>query len=108
MEFVYNQRDNKADILLKADGQPVDLIAGGVSRMKCKDKSGTFEIDSVTSPDAFNWTAVGGVTGKVILDFGGEAVAAGEYSCWFVVYDPTNPQGVVWGDAGLSLKFRDS
>jgi len=101
-EFVYNDRDNTNDLLLLADGSAQDLSA--VTRMQIADKNGTFVIDSASSPDAFDWDT--GTTGKLVLTLGHEDVADGAYACRLIVYDPTNDDGIVWGD--VLLRFYDA
>ena len=98
-EFVYNDRDNTNDLLLKADGVAVDLST--VTRMIVEDVDGSFSVDENTSPSAFNRDT--GVTGKVIIALGGESITAGKYIVRLIVYDPTNTSGLIWGDEGFYL-----
>lgn len=93
-EIVYNDRDNTIDLLLKADGSAQDLSS--VTRMVLKDTDGGFTIDSDTAPSAFDWNT--GTTGKVIMALGGQNLTAGTCICSLIVYDPTNDDGIHWGE----------
>lgn len=92
-ETSYIGRDNAIDLQLLADGAAVDLSS--VTRVILRDVACTWEVDSSTSPGAFDWSAGDGV---ISLILGDEAITAGAYSCWLIVYDPTNTDGVVWDD----------
>lgn len=93
LENVYLNRDNTIDLLLKADGRVVDLEP--VSRMVLK--VGDKTIDSDDHPEVFDWDT--GTTGKVILALGDiEGLTVGDIdTATLVIYDPSNPDGVVWG-----------
>ena len=97
-EIVYLGHDNTVDLLLKADGEAVDLSS--VTRMTL-DVDGT-TIDSDVSGDAFDWDT--GTTGKVVLALGDEELSNGRYTARLVVYDPSNEDGIVWGDFKLVVK----
>ena len=90
-EIVYLGHDNTIDLLLKADGSAVDLSS--VTRMTV-DFDGTI-IDSQTAPAAFDWST--GTIGKLVLALGAQPIAAGTYQVALTVYDPTHPNGIVWG-----------
>ena len=92
-ETVYLGRDNAIDIDLLADGAPVDLSS--VTRMILRDSGCVWEVDSITSPTAFDWSAG---DGRISMALGDEPIPAGAYSCRLIVYDPTNTDGVVWDD----------
>lgn len=97
-EKVYLGRDNTVDLLLMADGAAVDLSS--VTRMTL-DIGGTV-VDSETSPAAFDWDT--GTTGKVILALGDVELSEGGYKTILTVYDPSNPDGIVWGEFKLIAK----
>ena len=100
-ETVYKDRDNAIDLILKADDVAVDLSS--VTRMQIVDRDGGFTtIDSDTSADAFDWDT--GTTGKVILILGDEEIPVGTYVVSLVVFDPTNTDGIVWGEFVLVVK----
>ena len=92
-ETIYLGRDNAIDLQLQADGVAVDLTS--VTRMILRDAGCVWEVDSTTSPGAFDRSAGDGV---VSLILGDEPIPAGAYYCRLIVYDPTNVDGVVWDD----------
>jgi hypothetical protein len=98
-EVFYLTRDNTVDLVLKADSIPVDLRSA--TKVEVLDTDCTWAVDSVASPDAF---VIGGVDGRITLQFGGETINAGTYKCQVIVYDPTNVNGVVWGEIQLAIK----
>jgi len=98
-EDIYLNAGNTILWILKSknpDGQgflPTNLAA--VTRMTLR-FSATLTIDSNTSPGAFDWLTANFI-GELILDLGGESIAPGNYSnVWLTLYDPTNPNGIVW------------
>jgi hypothetical protein len=50
------------------------------------------------------WNNDGYDTGEIRLDLGGEAIPAGGYDVPIVVYDPSNPDGVVWGTIHVAVR----
>ena len=97
-EHVYLGHDNTIDLLLTADGAAVDLSA--VTRMTLElDAETIIDSDPEESPDAFDWDT--GTTGKLVLALGGETIEAGTYRTTLTVYDPTNADGIVWGQFNL-------
>lgn len=101
-EIVYNNRENTNDLLLMADGVAVDLSS--VTRMQIIERNEAFTVDSQTASDAFDWSRA--TTGKVVLSLGGEGLNPGTYACRLITYDPSNPDGIVWGDDYLTLMVR--
>ena len=104
VEYSYNDANNTNDLLLKADGSAVDL--GSVTRMILYDVDEAWSIDEddSVSGDVFDRSA--GVTGKVIIALGDQGITEGRYRCRLKVYDPTNTDGIVWGDKGIVLHVR--
>ena len=97
-EHVYLGHDNTIDLLLTADGAAVDLSA--VTRMTLELDATVIDSDPEESPDAFDWDT--GTTGKLVLALGGETITAGTYEkATLTVYDPTNTDGIVWGQFNL-------
>ena len=97
-EIVYLARDNTIDLLLKADGKAQDLST--VTKMTLEYDSTT--IDSVTSPEVFDWDT--GTTGKLILALGAESIPKGDYTAKLTVYDSDNLNGIFWGYIKLLVK----
>ena len=98
-ETVYLAYDNAIDLQLRVDGAAVDLAP--VTRMVLADVGCVWEVDSAASPGVFNWGAGGGV---LTMKLGEEPVPPGAYSCWLIIHDPTNPDGIVWGEK-LKVSF---
>ena len=98
MEVVYLGRDNTIDLKLLADGVAVDLAP--VTRMVLMIE--TTVIDSTTTPSAFDWDT--GVTGKIILFLGNtDGLPPGKYKSTLIVYDASNPNGLVWSQFALYI-----
>ena len=97
-EIVYKGHDNRINLLLKADGNIVDLSP--VTKMELVLDNDEV-ISSDTYPSAFDWTS--GSTGELILDLG-DVVNVGNYVAWLVVYDSTNTDGIVWDKFHLVVR----
>jgi len=93
-EIVYLGHDNRIDILLKADGSAVDLSS--VTRMTLTFGSVLIDSDNGDT-DPIKWAKPGYETGEVRISLGSQSIAAGDYRAPLLVYDPTNPNGIVWG-----------
>lgn len=100
-EVFYLTRDNTVDLILKSDGVVTNLAS--VTKVEVLDTGCKWSVDSEGSPEAFT---IGGADGSLILAFGNEPIPAGTYKCRIIVYDPTNIEGVVWGE--VKLIFRAS
>jgi len=100
-EVFYIGHDNTIDLLLKADGEAVDL--SDITRIKLI--IGSTEIDSNSESDVFTWTDTG-TTGKVIVDLNeySGTLAAGAYTARLIVYDIVHTDGIVWGEFYLYVK----
>jgi len=93
-EIVYLGHDNRIDILLKADGSAVDLSS--VTRMTLSFDAVLINSDNGDS-DPIQWAKAGYATGEVRISLGSQQIPAGSYRAPLVVYDPSNPDGIVWG-----------
>ena len=100
-EIVWLSHDNTIDLLLEAKDVAQDLSS--VTKI-----TATFDNITITSVDhaagAILWNNGGYDTGEIRLDLGGEAIPAGGYDVPIVVYDPSNPNGVVWGPIHMAVK----
>ena len=92
-EVTFLGKGNSNDLTMKADDAPVKL--GSVTRIILRDVGCTWEVDSDTSPGAFDWLS-NPDAGYLDLHLGGEPIPPGAYSCWIILFDPTNVDGVVW------------
>lgn len=95
-EIVYLAHDNAIDLQLKVDGAAVDLAP--VTRIVVRDLGCAWEADSAVTAAAFDWAAGGGV---LKLRLGDEPIPPGSYTCYIILYDPANPDGVVWDKVGI-------
>ena len=89
-ETIYLGHDNIIDLLLTADGEVVDISA----TTRATAQFGGIYIDSDTSLSAFDWSE--GEDGILHLTFGKETILTGTYKVVITLYDPVNPDGVVW------------
>lgn len=101
IETVYLLRDNPIRFILKTDRRPADLST--VTKVEVQDLGCNWTVDSDADPEAFN---IGTTDGLVELFLGQQTIPQGQYQCRLVVYDPSNPDGIVWGDFTLIVKFR--
>jgi len=99
--IVYNGYDNAIEYILKVDNVAQDISE--LTQVKLIEEDEEFTIDSDVSADAFAWDSE--TTGLLQMKLGHEDVGAGVYNCWLVVYDLSNPNGIVWGS--LVLEFVD-
>ena len=99
-EFVYLGHDNSIDVILKSNGAAVALTS--VTQMTLT--LGTKLIDSNNDDtDPIRWIKSGYATGEVRLFLGAEVIAEGNYQGILIVYDATNPNGIVWGRVPLTI-----
>ena len=103
-ETVYLGRDNSIDLILQANGAVADLSP--VTRIDLKIKTTTI---SSTDPAAgpVKWCQPGYATGEIRLFLGnvaGLTAAKTSVPCYIVVYDPLNPDGIVWGQIPLLIQ----
>ena len=93
-EIVYLGHDNSIDIILKADGVAVPL--DDVTDMSLTFGTTLIESDNGAA-DPLRWDKEGYDVGEVRIFLGDQTITPGSYKAPLVVYDPTNPEGVVWG-----------
>ena len=97
-ETVYLAHNNSIYIKLKVDGEAVDLSP--VTKIILSDSGCAWAVDSSSSPGVFDWSDGLGV---LKIKLGDEPIPSGTYSCYLFIFDPTNPDGIVWGDK-ISIK----
>jgi hypothetical protein len=91
-ELIYLNRDNQIILELRTNESLVDL--SGLTRALLI--IGTTTLDSSGS-SYFDWTDTGYGTGTLVIDAGTATLTKGYYDSYLIVYDNTNPNGVVWG-----------
>ena len=109
LETIYNGSDNSIQYVLLDNGNPIiDLN----SITKITFKIGTTVIDSdAVGPTVIWWTDevdyFGVTTDIVSAKLGGQGLTAGSYpNSRITVYDPANPNGIVWSSA-LNIRVVD-
>lgn len=109
LETIFNGSDNSIQYVLTDNGVPlIDLSS--VTRVVFK--IGTTEIDSdVVGSGVIWWTDqtdyFGTTTDIVSAALGGQGLTAGSYSnSRITVFDPANPNGIVWSNA-LQIRVVD-
>jgi len=99
-EVVYvGDYDNTNDFRLESDGVALPLddviqIDANVSGL---------DISSTNQPaDLIRWNVLGFEVGEIHCRLGAiPSLSGGIKNCWFIVFDPTNPNGVVFGPIDL-------
>ena len=100
-EVFYLTRDNSAELVLKSEGSITDLT--NVTKIEILETGCTWSVNSEDTPDAFE---IGTTDGRLVLKLGQQPINPGSYKCQVIVYDPTNIEGIVWGE--VKLIFRQS
>ena len=103
-ETVYLGYDNVINIILKNDttGAPTAVDLSGATRMTLE--LGTDLIDSDNGDtDPIRWGKVGYATGEVRFYLGMLILTAGDYHAPLIIYDPTYPEGLMWGYLPISI-----
>lgn len=96
-ETAYLLRNNKIKIELLADRSLVNLQ--NVTKVELIDIGNSININSDTHPTVFDWTEGNGVLYIIPKDIPSPVgVSVWDLNCYLVVYDPSNPEGIVWGE----------
>ena len=103
-EIVYLGRDNRIDLLLKANGAAADLAS--VTRMDLV--VGSLTITSANEAGApIRWAREGYGAGEVRMSLGQVddlAASPNAYAGTLVVFDASNQHGIVWGTVNVLVK----
>lgn len=99
-ETVYLGHDNTIDLILKAGGVAVDLTS--VDTITLTINGATIASENGAT-DPIRWIQLGYATGKIRISLGEQAISPGRYPAVLVVYDPSNPNGVVWGEIDVRV-----
>lgn len=96
-EIIHIGRDNSIDFILYADSTAQDLSA--VTEMRLRVGAVIVASTNSTAGD-IRWSGAGYATGETRIFAGGTALglSTGSFTAALVVYDATNPSGVVWDD----------
>ncbi len=100
-EIAYLSHDNSIDLILKADGVGVDLST--MTSMTL-----TFGTKKITSgnlaADPIRWNQAGYAIGEIRIFLEDQVITPAQYHAPLVVYDPTNADGIVWGEILIEVK----
>jgi hypothetical protein len=102
-ETIYIDRDNKFDLLLKIDDVVADL--SNVTKIGLLFQENYYHSDNW--PDAFDYStqATAGIITFDMASLPATSFPAGrDKKTELIVYDSTNPQGIVWGTFDLHVK----
>jgi len=101
-EIIYiGSYDNTIDLLLNSDGVPIPLST--VTRIDAN-ISGIDVTSTNQGSDLIRWDQAGYVEGEARCKFGGvTGLAEGYAQLWLTLYEPTNPNGVVFGPIHIEI-----
>lgn len=102
-ETIYTNRDNTFELLLKADGVAVNLATAEPTKIEILFLGNYYNSDEF--PNAFDWTTQG-ASGIISFDLASITTleAGRDKNAELIVYDGTNPDGIVWGTFDLLVK----
>lgn len=105
IENIYNGRDNRIDLLLKAKIYPATTISAipltDVTRVTLK--IGNILLDSDVTASYFDWVS-SGADGILKLKLGAANLSLGkEQQAILYIFDPTNPNGIHWGEFKVNI-----
>lgn len=101
-EVVYiGDYDNTNDLRLDSNGTPISLSS--VTQIDAQ--MGTVSVSSTNQgDDPIRWNVAGYATGEMRCKFGSlEGLVPGVWPCYFIVYEPTNPNGIVFGPVNFRV-----
>ena len=101
-EIVYlGSYDNTNDFQLQSDGVAIDLSS--VTNINAN-INGVDVLSTNQSNDLIRWDQVGYATGEIRCKFSSvSGLTDGGADCYFIVIDPTNTNGVVFGPITLYM-----
>ena len=104
-DIVWKGHGNTIDLLLNADNLTGEDDLSSVTKI-----TATFGSTTITSEDkaagSITWDQDGYENREIRLDLGDQDIAPGGYDVPVVVYDPSNPTGLVWGDDPIHIIVR--
>ena len=103
-DVVYLGHDNTIRLMFTENGEAVDL--NSVTKMSLTLGGVTIESENEDS-DPIVWNKEGMETGEVVLSLGSQTrlkPRVNSYDAVLVIYDPSNPQGFVWGSTKIFVK----
>ena len=105
-EIVWLGHDNIINLQLKAEDAAGDLVAQDLSAVT--KITASFGSKLISSEDKaaglITWDQAGYETGEIRMDIGGETITADGYDVPIITYDPSNSDGVVWGEVSMLVR----
>jgi len=102
-EIVWMGHGNTIDLLLNADNLTDEDDLSSVTKI-----TATFKSTTITSENkaagAITWDQEGYENREIRLDLGNQSIEPGGYDVPIVVYDASNPTGVVWGKIHIAVR----
>jgi len=92
-DIIYLNRDNQIVLELRTNNVLQDL--SGLTRAQLI--IGDTTLDSATVSGYFDWTDTGYGIGTLVIDAGSATLTEGYYCSYLIIFDNTNPNGIVWG-----------
>jgi len=103
-EYLYLDHGNTIDLVLKADGEAQNLSAVTGIRVMF-DQTSVYS--NAASEGAIKWQSTSDVAwelGEIRIDCSSHDIAARRYDVPIIVYDPSNPDGVVWDNVRIEVE----
>lgn len=105
-EIIWKGHGNTIDLLLNADNLAEEDDLSSVTKI-----TATFGSTTITSEDKaagpITWDQEGYENREIRMNLGGQSITAGGYDVFIVVYDPSCPTGIVWGNDPIHIIVRD-
>jgi hypothetical protein len=100
-ETIYLNRDNKFSLLLKSNDVVEDLST--VTKVEILHLENYYNSDNFASAFDYSTRATGGI---IIFDLASIASleAGRDQNAELIIYDATNPEGIIWGTFDLDIK----
>jgi len=99
-EKIYLSHANSVNRELTSNGVAQDLA----SVTKITATFGDVTIESIDNENGvITWAKTEYDTGEIRLKLGEEAIAAGTYLVYIVIYDTSNPTGIVWDKIKITV-----
>lgn len=97
MHYIWLGRDNAIELQLQDAGKAIDHTA--ITRVVVD--IGASVLDSSTNPAWFDLSKAD----RLVFKFGQSSVAPGQYRVRIIIYDPSHPNGLIWGDQPEDMVF---
>ena len=101
VERVWLQHDNTINLVLKEDGSAIDT--SGLTKITTTLGGITFKSTNQAG-DLIRWNQVGYETGEIRINLGDQNLSVGRHKATIVVYNASNPDGIVWGSLTVRVE----